>query len=56
MCRYDVNESINDMDKQVLMMVLRFHPHGDRKIGLGIKEVKVHYLLQDLLYSKISYL
>ncbi|KAL6182113.1 hypothetical protein ACLB2K_043536 [Fragaria x ananassa] len=39
--KYDINERINDMDKQVLMMVLRFHPHGDRKIGLGIKEVKV---------------
>lgn len=32
------------MDKRALMVGLLFHPHRDRKIGMGIQEVKVHYV------------
>lgn len=39
--KYDIDESINEMDKRALMVGLLFHPHRDRKIGMGIQEVKV---------------
>ncbi|XP_024175179.1 DNA-directed RNA polymerase IV subunit 1 isoform X1 [Rosa chinensis] len=39
--KYDINESINEMEKKDLMTALEFHPHRDRKIGLGIKDIKV---------------
>ncbi|XP_062027309.1 DNA-directed RNA polymerase IV subunit 1 isoform X2 [Rosa rugosa] len=39
--KYDINESINEMEKKALMTALEFHPHRDRKIGLGIKDIKV---------------
>lgn len=41
MCRYSLNERLNEVDKSTLMMALYFHPHRDEKIGVGAQDIKV---------------
>lgn len=40
-CRYSLNERLNEVDKSTLMMALYFHPQRDEKIGVGAQDIKV---------------
>ncbi|XP_047338199.1 DNA-directed RNA polymerase IV subunit 1 isoform X2 [Impatiens glandulifera] len=38
-----INHALSDVDKDVVMMALFFHPKREEKIGIGEKEIKVGY-------------
>lgn len=47
-CRYSINDSLNEADKSLVIEAMMYHPRKDAKIGIGIKEIKV---MQVLLYA-----
>ncbi|KAF5190483.1 Dna-directed rna polymerase subunit [Thalictrum thalictroides] len=39
--RYSIDDSVNEKDKLILMLVLHFHPKSTEKMGTGIQDIKV---------------
>lgn len=39
--KYAIDEKLSDLDKTMLLMALKFHPHRDEKIGNGAVDIKV---------------
>lgn len=44
-CRYDIDANLNEEDKAVVMAALYFHPRKSEKVGTGIKDIKVKYII-----------
>lgn len=53
-CRYSLNERLNEVDKSTLMMALYFHPHRDEKIGVGAQDIKVFSIIEMKLFWDIN--
>lgn len=54
-CRYSLNERLNEVDKSTLMMALYFHPHRDEKIGVGAQDIKVFSIEDETLLAYCIY-
>ncbi|KAK9668219.1 hypothetical protein RND81_13G042300 [Saponaria officinalis] len=39
--KYPIDERLSDIDKTVVLMALKFHPHKEKKIGNGAVDIKV---------------
>lgn len=39
--KYAIDEKLSDLDKAMLLMALKFHPHREEKIGSGAVDIKV---------------
>jgi len=40
--KYDIEESINNEDQQILLELLKYHPDYKQKIGCGILKIKIY--------------
>ncbi|XP_054824584.1 DNA-directed RNA polymerase IV subunit 1 isoform X2 [Prosopis cineraria] len=38
---YSPDQQLNEVDKQIMKQVLHFHPHWNKKIGNGVRDIKV---------------
>ncbi|XP_021754155.1 DNA-directed RNA polymerase IV subunit 1-like [Chenopodium quinoa] len=39
--KYEIDDKLSDIDKAMLLMALKFHPHREEKIGSGAVDIKV---------------